>query len=217
MSDDRFVYIDQALLKAIAHGSIKTPSLYYHPNALLRTAFWHRLRLIDALIQRHCASRGSCLDFGGGSGVFLPTLARRFKRAVLLDRDARDARMLVEKLALGNVEIWADDIYASDPRGKFDAVIAADVLEHFQQLQRPIEYLGGCIARRGWLFTSLPTENWVYQMLRLPFGIKRPEDHYHTAREVETALSSMGFRPVERTFLPFRLTPLFHITAWQMS
>ena len=42
-------------------------------------------------VQRVCATSGTCLDFGGGSGVFLPTLSKRFAQVTLLDLEASQA------------------------------------------------------------------------------------------------------------------------------
>jgi hypothetical protein len=75
------------------------------------------------------------------------------------------------------------------------------------------------IKRNGLLYTSLPTETWWYRILRKIFGITKPKDHYHTAQEVETYLSSNGFSRIAASYVPchFKLFPLFSICAWRKA
>src|SRR3546814_19876993 len=71
----------------------------------------------------------------------------------------------------------------------------------------------------GILFTSLPTENVCYRLLRLVFGKTKPADHNHSAAEVEAMLRAGGFRKVmglyNRLVLP--AFPLFRISSWRKA
>ncbi len=213
-----FVPVDPAFLRRIASGSSDTPSLYHHPNPILRAAFWTRLRAINAMMDRvGVPAAGRCLDFGGGGGVFLPTLAQRFAEVVCIDRDARDARKVVAEHRLTNVRLDETDILTTEYPQPFDAIVAADVLEHFPELGPPVERIAAWLAPNGHLFTSLPTESGLYALARQAFGVTKPADHYHTANEVEAFLASRGFRPRRRTHRPLpgvRFTAMFSITAW---
>jgi 2-polyprenyl-3-methyl-5-hydroxy-6-metoxy-1,4-benzoquinol methylase len=214
----RLVQIPAEYLATIAEGSDRIPRLYYARNRILRRMFWERLHCLNRLMQRVALSTDSCLDFGGGSGVFLPTLAQRFGTVTLLDLEARQARQVAERYRLNNVEIVEDDAGAVDFAARpFDAVVAADVLEHFQDLDLPVTRLHRWLKPGGMLFTSLPTENWVYVMLRKIFGIEKPLDHYHTGPEVEARLGRSGFHRMRSSYVPLGLpvAPLFLITAWR--
>jgi SAM-dependent methyltransferase len=205
-------------LRSIAQGNIHTPSLYYSPNPLAREGFWLRLRMINRMMNRLGAAGGRCLDFGGGGGVFLPTLAARFREVVCIDLDAREARQIAAHFGIANATIDETDIgradYSAEP---FDAVVAADVLEHFRDLAPPVRAIRDWMKPGALLFTSLPTENWAYVLVRRLGGLEKPADHYHDARGVEAYLERSGFVPARRSFLPFGvpLAPLFHITAWR--
>jgi SAM-dependent methyltransferase len=190
-----FLKVEPAFLKAIAAGNIRTPSLYYHPNVVLRESFWLRLRIINQQMARLNLHGGRCLDL-----------------------ETRDAAVVVERHRLGNVTIEQTDISAVDHSGDpFDAIVAADVLEHFKDLVPPISAIQRWLKPDGLLFTSLPTENWVYRLLRTVFGVEQPEDHYHTAYQVEAALRVAGFVAVHRSYLPLMIpfAPLFLVTAWR--
>ena len=213
-----FVEIHPALLRKIATDSERIPSLYYSDHALVRQFFWMRLKLLYALISKSVNSQATCLDFGGGGGVFLPTLARYFQRVVFIDLEDKEARSVVEQFDLKNVRLIKSDIAKGDLEdASFDIVIAADILEHFQDLSFPVSVIKRWLKNDGRLYTSLPTENWIYTSLRKVFGVQKPEDHYHTGYEVERYLQSNGFKPVRKKFVPLviNLFPLFLVTEWR--
>jgi len=148
----------------------------------------------------------------------LPTLAQRFAHVTLLDLETRQARRVAEQYRLSNVTLVENDATVVDfDERPFDAAVAADVLEHFQDLEMPISRLHRWLKPGGVLFTSLPTENWVYVFLRKFFGVEKPLDHYHTGYEVEARLARSGFRRIKTTCVPLRapVAPLFLISAWQ--
>ncbi len=213
-----FVQIPHEYLAAIADNSDRIPRLYYAGNPLLRRFFWQRLHSLNRLARRVTKADGNCLDFGGGSGVFLPTLAGYFKHVTLLDLEARQARQVAEHYNLQNITVVEDDAAKVDFADRpFDTAIAADVLEHFSDLELPVSRLHRWLKPGGILLTSLPTENWVYVLLRKIFGIEKPWDHYHTGYEVEARLAASGFVRVKTTCVPLRLplAPLFLISAWR--
>ena len=212
------IQIPAAYLAAIADDSDRIPRLYYAGNPVLRRMFWQRLYSLNRLMHRVHGVGGACLDFGGGSGVFLPTLSRRFDRVTLLDLEARQARQVVEQYDLPNVTVLEKDAATADFTDRpLDVVVAADVLEHFQDTAPVISWLHRWLKPGGVLFTSLPTENWVYVFLRKVFGVEKPWDHYHTGYEVEARLAAGGFRRIKTTCVPLGIpvAPLFLISAWR--
>lgn len=121
------------------------------------------------------------------------TIPSNFLRSILIEQDVRGAVL-----------------------GSFDAVVAADVLEHFKELDAPIDALKAATTSGGVLVTSLPTENFVYRALRWVFRIEKPDDHYHTAYEVEARLAEAGYRKLRTTAIPNRLAPIFLVTSWKL-
>jgi ubiquinone/menaquinone biosynthesis C-methylase UbiE len=120
---------------------------------------------------------------------------------------------------LENVEIVQGDVEQLDfSKSPFDAVVAADVLEHFRDLNVPVVALRRWLKPEGLLFTSLPTENWPYVVLRKVFGIEKPWDHYHTGYEVEAFLTANGFERVRTRCVPLYapVVPLFLVSAWRL-
>lgn len=214
-----FIKIPYAFINAVA-GDDDRMRLYITGNVVMRWFFWLRLRAIYWAIRRFGKAAGTCLDFGGGSGVLLPTLANYFHGVTCVDMDNIEAAAVVDKYALSNVSLVTGDIAEVRLDGApFAAIVAADVLEHFPDLDAPVAALRKWLADDGLLFTSLPTENFVYKFLRVVFGVTAPEDHYHTGYAVEAFLQRNGFSRRHRWFVPlfFRLFPLFIISVWERS
>src|SRR5256884_2428676 len=214
----RFVEIPSDYLAQIAQSSDRIPRLYYAHNYLLRRMFWQRLYRLNWLMNHILESRDSCLDFGGGAGVLLPTLANLFRKVTLVDLEARQAELVRSRYGLDNVKIFQADAASLDFRiTPFDAAVAADVLEHFKDLSAPVNLLRDWTRPGGMLFTSLPTENWVYVFLRKVFHVEKPWDHYHTGYEVEMHLLGSGFQRIKTSYIPLHLpfTPLYLITGWR--
>lgn len=171
----------------------------------------------NRMMTRYVGRWGHCLDFGGGSGLMLPTLSKRFMRMTFVDLDTEATRRIVADHELDNVEIIEGEMARLDfSQRPFDAVVAADVLEHFRDLATPTAAIGSRIAADGRLFTSLPTENWVYVALRKMFGNDKPWDHFHTGYEVEAYLGAGGFQRLASIAAPLyvHLAPLYLISAW---
>lgn len=215
-----FIQIPREFLAEIATGSERIPSLYYHKNWFIREFFWLRLRFVYRRLLKYADKRGKCLDFGGGSGVFLPTLAGLFAKVVCIDLEIEEAEKVVKNYDLRNVVLVQKDIREAEfQEQEFDAIVAADVLEHFRDLRPAVSALHLWLKTDGYLFTSLPTENNVYRLLRKVFKIVKPEDHYHAGTEVETYLENNGFELVDKKYAPliFNIFPLFIISAWRKN
>jgi SAM-dependent methyltransferase len=215
-----FIKIDSKFLQSIATDSERIPSLYYSNYWLVKNFFWMRLKLINYQISKIKTKKDSCLDFGGGGGVFLPTLSSQFKTVVFIDLETLEASKVVEKYNLKNVKLIKEDIAnASIPEAPFDVIVAADVLEHFQDLSMPISVFHKLLKKDGVLLTSLPTENFIYTSIRKIFNITKPWDHYHTGYQVELSLKRAGFKQIGRNFVPlfYNIFPLFLISAWKFN
>lgn len=214
-----FVEIPRDFLARIATDSERIPRLYYSRYGPVRGFFWMRLRLVFRLMRRLSPRARNCLDFGGGGGVFLPTLCRAFEQVVCIDLETVEARQVRRAFGLDNLRLAQGDIGAADlPEAPFDAIVAADVLEHFRDLAVPVAALKRWIARDGTLYTSLPTENGLYVALRRVFGVTKPEDHYHTGAQVESFLERSGFARIARLHVPlyWDVLPLFLVSAWKL-
>jgi SAM-dependent methyltransferase len=134
--------------------------------------------------------RRRVLDFGCGEGAFLPSLCRNFKDVVAVDVDVAAASALAGHYGLENLcilQAYAPTLPFAD--GVFDFIVAADVLEHVQDLDPVVKELSRLLAPGGRLVISAPSENVLYELGRKVFGFTKPDDHFHTPRDIEKSLS----------------------------
>ena len=221
----RFVPLrQQELLEVLAAAGVEPRAAsriapeYYAQVLPVRLVFWQRLWIVQRLLARHAPSARSCLDFGGGGGLLSPTLAASFAEVTLLDLDVREARVVKERRGLANLELVQADATACDLGAeRFDAVVAADVLEHFREVEAALTPIHRWLRPGGILVTSLPTETRTYELLRKVFRTEKPADHYHTAEEVEARIQRHGFTRLTRRHapLPLGVLPLFYVSAWR--
>ena len=215
-----FIVLDRRFLRRIVADTRRTPSRYHHPFAPLRMIFWQRLKVLFRMVKKHALGRRRCLDFCGGGGVFLPSLAQLFAQVDCVDLELSEAEQVVEHYGLKNVRLLSLESAAADlGEGSYDLIVAADVLEHFADLSMPVSALKTWLAVDGVLLTSLPSESWLYGQLRKVFAVTPPADHYHRACDVEAFLAEQGFRKCQRRFVPFHCKPLalFHVTCWRQQ
>jgi len=213
-----FVQVDGKFLASISTNSDRIPTLYYSQYSLVQKFFWMRLKLIHHLMKRFSNAKDKCLDFGGGGGVFLPTLSNTYKSVSCVDLEDEEAQQIVAHYTLPNVELIRGDVSLVEMNAApFDVIVAADVLEHFKDLSIAVDAIIPWLADEGVFYTSLPTENWIYIFLRKVFHVEKPWDHYHTAAEVESYLQARGLEKIKGFYVPLYipLFPLFRISAWK--
>ena len=112
---------------------------YIHKNLLVRWLFWKRLKTALSLAEK--AER--VLDFGAGSGIFMPTLSKNFPEVYSLDLDTRALNYVKDKFKLENVKIVQGEKVGLPFKDEFfDIVFATDVLEHFKEQYFALTRLG---------------------------------------------------------------------------
>ena len=170
------------LLKQLRAAGSKELVPYTHPNPLVRWLFWKRL---DAALHVSGDAK-KVLDFGCGSGIFLPTLYNTFKDVHGLDLDTSGSMRMVERMRLDVKLTEASGTNSNYKSNTFERVFAMDVLEHFQDVGEPLREIRRILKDDGCLIASGPTENLFYEIGRIFFGYKKPEDHYHS---IDTIMS----------------------------
>jgi predicted TPR repeat methyltransferase len=195
------------------------PRLYFYPIRFVRKFFWARLKAIHHSIIKTVPERRVAIDFGCGSGVFLPTLANAFDLVQGIDIEAYEAQEIVKTYKLENVRLINADIYnlKDIEIKKADAIVAADVLEHFKELEVAVCRLREWLKDDGYLFTSGPSENILTRLGRIIGRIEKPWDHYHTGYEVEEFLEHHGFQRIARARHVYRIMPMYILSIWRKS
>lgn len=199
------------LLQRISNGlsdedraEMAIPS-YLHRNPALRWMAWRRLEVVVKTLKRLAPASGKAslaLDFGCGSGVLFRDTLARFERVVGVDLVLGAAKALVAELSLQNVTLHTPDQAASAvASGSVDVIIAAEVLEHVDDLPPTLGQFKTWLKPNGRLLVSLPTENAVYRLGRRLAGFS---GHYHhsNAASIDEDIQRFGFKRLSLTHIP---------------
>jgi SAM-dependent methyltransferase len=199
------------LLNRIAQGlsdedraEMAIPS-YLHPNPALRWMAWRRLEVVVDVLKRLAPPKGKgsvALDFGCGSGVLFRDTLACFDRVIGVDLVLGAAKALVSELGLKDVALHspaeADSVV---PNGSVDLIIAAEVLEHVDDLPPTLRQFKSWLKPNGRLLVSLPTENALYRLGRRLAGFS---GHYHhsNAASIDEDIQRFGFRRHSLSHIP---------------
>ncbi len=187
---------------------------YLHKNPLIRWLMWRRYEYIASLSQ--FTNDMTVLEFGCGSGVFLPELASACGKVYAIDIFPEYAKALSTKLNLGTR--FVDDL-SEISAGSLDIVIAADVLEHIKD-NKLVEYLGTFSLKlrdAGRLIVSGPTESIAYRIGRVAAGFGDKGDyHVSNINKLIRRIENGGFHLARQKTLPFRFPPfLFKVCEFK--
>lgn len=203
--------VSPELLKRIAQdlsqedrAEMAIPS-YLHQNPALRWMAWRRLEVVVEHLKRLAPSRrehSSVLDFGCGSGVLFRDSLARFDKVVGVDLVLAAAKALVAELGLQKVTLLTPaDADREVEAASQDVIIAAEVLEHVDDLPPTLEQFRKWLKPGGKLLVSLPTENALYRLGRRLAGFS---GHYHhsNAASIDEKIRAFGFRRDDLVTIP---------------
>lgn len=193
---------EQTILDLMAiHGQDVAPRVYVDKNPLVKKVFWKRLEVLLALSKTKKVDK--VLDFGGGNGILIPSLSKKYKEVYCVDLKTEMGRDLCDRENIKNVVFKKGDILTQEmPNNSFDTIIAADVLEHIENPEDILERLFELLKNGGEILVSSPTENLFYRFSRLIFGYNKPHDHFHSAKYIDEKLNRK-FRMTHRKYFPF--------------
>lgn len=119
---------------------------------------------LTRLIAASIPAGASVLDIGCGAGLLTAALLRKGCDVSSLDISAEMLalcnRYLAREGLQGRVRKGAVADIAED--GRFDRVVALDVLEHIQDDQQALRRLRGALKKDGALVLAVPALSWLY-------------------------------------------------------
>ena len=170
---------------------------YRHKNPAMRWMAWRRVEVVAKHIRDLHKGRGqmsAAMDFGCGTGVLLQTISDVADKVYGVDLVLDPASLLVQRWQLNRVELFSpEEAQVEIPKGALDLVVAAEVLEHVDDLDQAFEFFRSCLKRDGRLVVSLPTESFLYRVGRKLAGF-HGHYHHHNARSIHQALVRFGYR-----------------------
>jgi SAM-dependent methyltransferase len=134
------------------------------------------------------------LDFGAGSGTFVPALAAHCDELVAVEPDAEPFAELERRAAeLPNVRALRGEVADLPPGGRFDSIVCFNVLEHLDDDSGAVAALRGHLAEDGRLLVLVPAHPALFGPMDRTVGHRRR----YTKTSLRSALERAGFR-VER-------------------
>jgi ubiquinone/menaquinone biosynthesis C-methylase UbiE len=175
---------------------------YLHRNPALRWMAWRRVVVVAELLREQCPKGGTVLDYGCGTGVLFEDALHRADRVIGVDLVLAAARMLTKQRGLDRVELLEPDAARLEiAENTADVIVAAEVLEHIDDLPEVSDFFARTLKPMGQLLVSLPTENRAYRLGRRLAGFTG-DYHEHDAASIDRLLKGRGWRPVERRHIP---------------
>ncbi|MFH2205132.1 MAG: class I SAM-dependent methyltransferase [Elusimicrobiota bacterium] len=181
---------------------------YHSGNPLVRWVFRRRVDLALELARLDGADSMDILDLGCGEGVLLRAIGERFPAHRMTGADFHPD---VERLELPQVRALRVDFMRENPfpEAAFDRVFCMDVLEHVEDLSRPLALIRRALKPGGRFVISAPTENFAHQFSRFlikgTFSEKAgpaASPHYHKADTLCAAINKHNFMLEEVRSIP---------------
>jgi 2-polyprenyl-3-methyl-5-hydroxy-6-metoxy-1,4-benzoquinol methylase len=185
---------------------------YVHANPLINWLFWQRLYFVMKNISKNAPYKRA-LDFGCGSGVLLPILAKYSENILGVDINLQPCQLIRQQITFpNNVEIQDlnENPLQGMPTASFNLITALDVLEHVKDLSAVLEQLLRLLNTNGILIISGPTENFLYQIGRKLAG-KEFSGSYHERGTAEIAALARERGKVKKIATLYPTIPLFYI------
>ena len=136
---------------------------YVNANPIVRRLFWQRYKTIFKLAVSKTEINNS-LEFGCGMGLFLPTLrAITHGKLCAVDLTPKTAMYVADK---HNLDVEFANSLEQIEDNSLDLIVAADVLEHIEDLEKYIKLFIEKMRKNGILLVSGPTENIWYKIGR---------------------------------------------------
>lgn len=135
-------------------------TLYASSNYTRRRLHQTRLRWVTNAISAHAHAPAisRALEYGPGSGIYLPILARHCLEVTAADIEQAYLSELRHMAGqLGNLELAADDIQDSRfEEGSFGLVLCSEVLEHVPDPERSLDTLFCILQPAGIAIVTTP-------------------------------------------------------------
>lgn len=199
-------------MEAEIYDKIREDNLYESKNFLKRSIFNKRFEYLLKLSKK----RGNVLDVGCGEGYFIRFADKRFDKYTGIDISSERLKNAREKITgMQNIQLMVCDAEKTPFKNEsFDAIFAADVLEHIKNLDAAIDEIYRIIKNDGELIISIPTENAFYHLVEKITGGKS-FFHYHNSKKVNTLLKRK-FKLKKTRGIPF-VIPIHSVNIFMVQ
>lgn len=158
-----------------------------------------KLKLVSSYV-----SRGTILDYGCGTGMFLNTCQQGGWETFGMEPDSK-ARKLASEMGL-NVYESKLELQNANPERKFDAVTLWHVLEHVTDLDATLNYFKSSLKDSGVLIIAVPNytsfDAQHYKQFWAAYDVPRHLYHFEV-NSVSRLLGKFGFKLIDTKPMKF--------------
>jgi len=125
------------------------------------------------------------LEFGTGSGIFLPELAQHCVHLYASDIHPNIAKIddLLKYYNINNCEIKSQSVQNTDyPDNYFDAIVAVSVLEFVNDLQAALSEIKRILTKDGVFITICPMNSKLLDSIVAFYADKSPQEEFGDSR-----------------------------------
>jgi len=169
-------------------------------------SFWFRARnkLIIWAIRRYTPELASLHEIGCGTGYVLTGVSEAFPASRLVGSEIFVEGLKFAKTRLPNAMLVQMDARQMPYLDEFDAVIAADVLEHIEEDTEVLDQLQQALKPGGCLIVSVPQHRWLWS----PADDRARHVRRYTKKDLHQKLTQAGFQIELSTSFVSILLPL---------
>jgi len=187
---------------------------YAHKNPIINFLFWERLKKVMDFIEPISPFEAS-LDFGCGSGVLLPFLAKICSQVSAIDINISPLEKVRQYVPFPeNISIYdARQTRLEDfPSSSFNVIFALDVLEHVDGVQNTLSNLCRLLTKTGMIIVSGPTENIIYKIGRGFAGTEYTGNyHFRNIFQIKNLLSkTLKIKNIASLYHPIPFFEVFY-------
>lgn len=136
------------------------------------------------------------LDYGCAHGHYLMPLATEFKAHQFVGRDISERAIAAatkwkERAGLANVELSLGDQSGLEAMGKFDVILAGEVLEHVWDHRALLDKFAGLLNPGGCIILSTPYGRWEHSGTE---AFRRAREHMHHFERTDIEETCAGMK-----------------------
>lgn len=162
---------------------------YLEGNFLSRMMTWGKLKIITKYASEKKGK--TALDFGCGCGIISKEISAYYDNIIATDLHNEVAIHLIKSYGIENVSFINPNAINDISSDSIDCIIAANVLEHLDNLHEMIRLFKRILRKDGKLIISGPTENRLYRRGRSIIGFSG-EYHQRNIEDIFLVVRSCG-------------------------